>query len=122
MRTVCKGHHYLCKDILLVKTGMQLVKPLLTVTSSEHHLFYPSKSFPLRLTPLQQPSCRMTFTGQKKQEYVNLNMAETSDSVAETQRQTCVSVSGYITVYITLRLQRKRTTFLHVSVGTREKK
>jgi len=26
-------------------------------------------------------------------------MAETRDSVAETQRQTCVSVSGYITVF-----------------------
>ena len=34
----------------------------------------------------------------KNQVSVNLNMVETRDSVAETQRQTRVSVSGYITV------------------------
>ena len=34
----------------------------------------------------------------KNQVSVNLNMVETHDSVAETQRQTGVSVSGYITV------------------------
>ena len=34
----------------------------------------------------------------KNQVSVNLNMVETLDSVAETQRQTRVSVSGYITV------------------------
>ena len=33
----------------------------------------------------------------KNQESVNLNLAETRDSVAETQRQTRVSVGGYIT-------------------------
>ena len=33
----------------------------------------------------------------KTQKSVNLNMAETRDSVAETKRQTRVSVSGYIT-------------------------
>ena len=46
-------------------------------------------------------------------------MAETRDSVEETQRQTRVSVSGYITVshvsVAALRLQRNRNTFLHVS-------
>ena len=34
----------------------------------------------------------------KSQVSVNLNMVETRDSVAETQRQTRVSVSGYIRV------------------------
>ena len=34
----------------------------------------------------------------KNEVSVNLNVAQTRDSVAETQRQTRVSVSGYITV------------------------
>ena len=34
----------------------------------------------------------------KNQVSVNLNMVETRDSIAETQRQTRVSISGYITV------------------------
>ena len=34
----------------------------------------------------------------KNQVSVNLNIVETRDAVAETQRQTRVSVSGYITV------------------------
>ena len=34
----------------------------------------------------------------KNQVSVNLNIGETRDAVAETQRQTSVSVSGYITV------------------------
>ena len=34
----------------------------------------------------------------KYEESGNLNIAETQGTVAETQRLTCVSVSGYITV------------------------
>ena len=49
----------------------------------------------------------------KNQVSVNLNMAETGDSVAETQRQKRVSVSGYIRffMFLSLRLQRSRNTF-----------
>ena len=40
----------------------------------------------------------LTHHRTKNQVSGNLNMVETRDSVAETQRQTCVSVSGCITV------------------------
>ena len=53
----------------------------------------------------------------KNQVSVNLNMVETRDSVAETQRQRRVSVSRCITVFhiSVAGLQRNRNTFLHVS-------
>ena len=44
-------------------------------------------------------SCDEGIHRTKKQESVNLNMAETCDSVAETQRQTRVSISEYITLF-----------------------
>ena len=58
----------------------------------------------------------------KKQESVDLNMAETLDSPTETQRQTRVLVSGYITVFhvsvaaFTTELEHFFTCFRQISV------
>ena len=100
-RSLCE----LCvKGIIIFARIFSWLKLVCSQTSLNSHLlrtlFILSKQIiPSAFNPLTTACVQSDLYRTKKQEYVNLNMAETSDSVAETQRQTCVSVSGYITVF-----------------------
>ena len=103
VRSLCE----LCvKGIIIFARIFSRLKLVCNQTSLNSHLlrtpFILSKQIiPSAFNPLTTACVQSDLHRTKKQEYVNLNlnMAETSDSVAETQRQTCVYVSGYITVF-----------------------
>ena len=97
MRTVCK-------DIILFAKIFSRLKLVCSQTSLNSHLLrtpiiLSKQIIPSAFKPLTTACVQSDLSQDKKQESVNLNMAETRDSVAETQRQTRVSVSGYITVF-----------------------
>ena len=100
-RSLCK----LCvEDIIIFATIFSRLKLVCSQTSLNGHLlrtpFILSKQIIFSaFNPLTTACVQSDLSQDKKQESVNLNMVETRDSVAETQRQTCVSICGYITVF-----------------------
>ena len=100
-RSLCE----LCvKDIIIFARIFSRLKLVRSQTSLNSHLlrtpFILSKQIiPSAFNPFTTACVQSDLSQDKKQESVNLNMAEIRDSVAETQRQTRVSVSGYVTVF-----------------------
>ena len=101
---IARSLRELCvRDIIIFARIFSRLKLVCSQTSLNSHLlrtpFILSKQIiPSAFSPLTT-ACVQSDLSQDHKQSVNLNMAETRDSVAETQRQTRVSVSVYITVF-----------------------